>query len=193
MLRVERVVAGDADELPHQSGTSDGEYRLLQDGVVRWTVRIDFGDAGHVPFREEVVWESAGVAAIGGGDRVHLLDLETGAPLREVEVPSFFGHLALATPSACDRDELLLVLGWADVHAIGRDLSIRWIARGVAVDGITFDQANQGTLVVSAEMDPPGGWFTVTLDARDGRELERHPAFTSGHDDDDLSGSGGEA
>lgn len=98
---------------------------------------------------------------------------------------SKFGHLALAVVPAlaagADEGELLLILGWNDVHAIARDLSTRWIARDVAVDGLVFGAVDGSLLAVHAEMDPPGGWFAVTLDARDGRELGRQPAFTPGY------------
>ena len=56
-----------------------------------------------------------------------------------------------------------------------------WIARDVAVDGIVFGEVEGPLLTVHAEMDPPGGWFAVTLDARDGRELDRQPALTPGY------------
>lgn len=140
-----------------------------------WTVGIGFQEDAHVPFHGEVVWEYAGVVAIGGGNRVYLLDIQTGDLRGEIEVPSLFGHLALAGQA---NDELLLILGWTDVHAIESDLSTRWIAHHIAIDGLTFERSHEGTCIVHAEMDPPGGWFKVTLDASDGHEISRTPAFS---------------
>jgi hypothetical protein len=181
VLHVERVASGDvAGAERHLGSGGGGVYRLLRDGDPLWAVSIGFDNSvfeySRVPFHDEVVWERAGVVAVGGGDRVYLLDIQTGDLRREVEVPSLFCELALA--GAEDGQELLLILGWSDVHALGRDLSTRWVARHVALDGLTFERSYEGTCVVHAEMDPPGGWFEVTLDACDGHEVGRKPAFS---------------
>ena len=86
-----------------------------------------------MPFHGEVVWERVGIVAIGSGNRVYLLDIHTGDLRREVEAPSLIGHLSMAGQA---HDELLLILGWTDVHPIESDLSTRWIARHIAVDGL---------------------------------------------------------
>ena len=43
----------------------------------------------------------------------------------------------------------------------------------VAVDGIVFGEICDNTIIVSAEMDPPGGWVDVALDLLTGAELWR--------------------
>lgn len=163
--------------------TASGEgsiYVLRRGEAVLWSVGIGFGDASHVPFREELVWERAGVAALGGGDAVYVLDLETGALRARWAVPSLFGHLSLVSVPAPDggTEELLLLLGWTDVHAMDDRLQPRWVARDVAMDGIVFLEVRRGTLVLSAEMDPPGGWEDVALDSATGvtrwRGVEPH-------------------
>ncbi|MDI3285794.1 hypothetical protein [Polyangium sp. 15x6] len=150
-------------------------YVLERGGEIVWSVGIDLGDASQVPFREELVWESAGVVIVGGGDTVFVLDIETGVRRAAIAVPSLFGHLALTTVPAPGRgeEELLFILGWTDVHAIDGRLETRWIARDVAVDGIVFHEVRGDAVVVSAEMDPPGGWVEVALDARTGIEVSR--------------------
>jgi len=65
------------------------------------------------------------------------------------------------------------LLGWRAVHAPARELSVRWVARDVAVDGLVFGDLTAGGVRLSAEMDPPGGWVDVGLDLRTGRELWR--------------------
>ena len=89
-------------------------------------------------------------------------------------MPSFFGELSL---QRVEGTEWLFVLGWRDVHAFTPDLEEQWVSRDVAVDGITDGTVEGSVLHVHAEMDPPGGWFSVQLDVRTGRELAR-PAFT---------------
>lgn len=75
------------------------------------------------------------------------------------------------------------MLGYCDVIALDRSLAIRWTAQDIAVDGITgADGCSDGDmLIVQAEMDPPGGWFEVALDARTGRELRRVPRLSPGY------------
>jgi hypothetical protein len=150
------------------------------DGSSRWKVALDLGGMSPSPFREEAIWAEAGVAAIGGKSVVLLLELSSGAERRRISVPSYFGHLSV---QLVDGVEWLFVLGWADVHAFAPNLEEQWVSRGVAVDGITGGTVEGDILHVNAEMDPPGGWFSVQLDVRTGRELAREPAFT-----DDYAG-----
>jgi len=74
-----------------------------------------------------------------------------------------------------------VVLSYTDVIALDASLSIRWIARDVAIDGLTGADgcALDDVLIVHAEMDPPGGWFDVALDARTGREFGRTPSLSA--------------
>jgi hypothetical protein len=161
---------------PARVDAFDHAYVMLADGVPSWQVILSWGEHAAVPFREEAIWPAAQVAVIGGGGIVHFLDLETGASRHQLELPCRFGHLALA-------DDTLFILGWTDLIAIERTLDTRWWARDVAVDGIVFDSVTGPFVRIAAEMDPPGGWFDVTLDAATGREIARHPAFS-----DDYAG-----
>jgi hypothetical protein len=162
----------------------DGTCVLRDGDVERWRVSPAFGDAtAWNPFREALVWSGARLVVAAAGDHVHLLDLDTGNPRATLDLsPDHFGHLALieliaVTPTT----DLLLVLGWTDIRAYDSTASLRWHARNVAVDGITFDCLQASVLRVHAEMDPPGGWFAVSLDPATGRELDRQPAFLPGY------------
>ncbi len=150
-------------------------YVVRDDGEVLWTVGIDFGDVSHVPFREELFWEATNTVVIGGGNVVYVFDVLNGVVRAKVPVPSFFAHLAIATIATAGgvAEEFLFILGWADVHAIDSQLETRWTARDVAVDGVVFREICDNVIVVSAEMDPPGGWVDVALDALTGAELWR--------------------
>ncbi|NMO14209.1 hypothetical protein HPC49_28830 [Pyxidicoccus fallax] len=146
-----------------------------RDGSILWKVDLDFGDMSSSAFREAAIWADAGVAAIGGGSVVLLLDLSSGEEKRRICVPSCFGSLSL---QRVEGAEWLFVLGWTDVHAFTPDLKEQWVSRDLAVDGIVGGTVEGSVLHVHAEMDPPGGWFSVQLDVRTGRELAREPAFT---------------
>ncbi|MRG98398.1 hypothetical protein [Polyangium spumosum] len=178
MYTVKRLEGSDAPRPARWLGASEGNegpiYVLERGDEVVWSVGIDFGRASFVPFREELVWESADAIVLGGGDTVYVLDIGTSALRATIAVPSRFGHLALApVPTPDGGEEFLFVLGWTDVHAVDRRLETRWIARNVAVDGIVFHEIRGDALIVSAEMDPPGGWVEVALDIRTGSELSR--------------------
>lgn len=158
---------------------------VLRDGTVeRWRVSPPLGDASAWnPFREAIVWPRTRSVVAAAGNLVHLLDLDTGEPLTTFDLaPDHFGHLALVElPDTAPTTDLLLVLGWSDVRAYNSTTSLRWHTRDVAVDGITFGEIQGTVLSLHAEMDPPGGWFAVSLDITTGRELERHPAFLPGY------------
>ncbi|MDI1443516.1 hypothetical protein [Polyangium sp. 6x1] len=178
MHTVKRLEGPDAPIPTRWLGGGDDEgpvYVFARENEILWSVGIDFGEASHVPFRAELVWESVGVVVLGGGDIVYILDIRTGDVRATLAVPSHFGHLALAPVPAPGggEEEFLFLLGWTDVHAVDRRLELRWAARDVAVDGIVFREIRGDALIVSAEMDPPGGWVEVALDIRTGAELSR--------------------
>lgn len=118
------------------------------------------------------------MAVGGGGAAVHFLDLQNGARRGLLEVPCLFGHLELDEGELGHRPEVLYVLGWTDIVAIDPRLHVRWWARNVAVDGVIFYDATGANLRFGVEMDPPGGWFRIEIDAETGRELSRVPNFT---------------
>lgn len=157
---------------------------LWQGDVERWRTSLGLGEAAAwSPFSEAIIWPRARRVVAGAGDRVHLLDLDTGTLCGTLDLsPDLFGYVELVDVADGDSTtDLLLVLGWTDVRAYTADASLLWHARHVAVDGITFDALHGSILRLRAEMDPPGGWFAVSLDAATGRELDRHPAFLPGY------------
>ncbi len=146
-------------------------YVAHTDDGALWTRVLDF-HVSHVPFREELIWEEASVVAIGGGDCVHFLSEEAGASVKVLQLgDDFFGHFG---PDAGETlGDFIYVLGWRHVFAIDTSLSVRWTSKDVAVDGITWQGQDGERIVLSAEMDPPGGWERVVLDARCGLVLAR--------------------
>ncbi|HRI68762.1 MAG TPA: hypothetical protein PK156_31250 [Polyangium sp.] len=156
-------------------GHKGSVYMIRRNDDPIWSVGIDFGDSSHVPFREELYWASTRTFVIGGGNVAYFFDARSGDLQTTIAVPSLFGHFALvAIPTASGAaEEVLLVMGWTDVHAIGSQLETRWIARDIAVDGIVFVAVRDCAVILSAEMDPPGGWVDVALDVHTGAELWR--------------------
>lgn len=139
-------------------------------GETVWSVELRLDTSG-TPFREEVVWPAASVVAIAGGPTVHFLSPDSGAVLRSLSLDDdLFGHFGPA-----DRD-VMYVLGWRNVIAVDRTLAVRWVSRDVAVDGITWKGESRNRIQLSAEINPPGGWVDVELDAVTGRELARTEA-----------------
>jgi len=165
-------------------------------GEPRWSVRVDPSALRRACFREAFLWQPAGVACVGAAEHVWLFDLASGALRMQLNLNDFhpsafsqfghFGHAALT-----DGTDLLFVLSYTDVIALDASLSIRWIARDVAIDGLTGAHgcALDDVLIVHAEMDPPGGWFDVALDARTGRELGRALHVSLEHIAADSTGS----
>lgn len=137
-----------------------------EDEIV-WRVEVRLDMAG-TPFRQEAVWVEASVVVIAGGPEVHFLSTESGRIVKTILLgDDLFGHLG-----PTDQD-VLYILGWENVTAIDKTLAVRWISREIAVDGIVWRGSEGDCIKLSAEMDPPGGWIDVELDATTGRELRR--------------------
>lgn len=145
-----------------------GDTYMAREGErIVWTVELRLG-MSKTPFREEVFWPAASVVAIAGGDAVHFLAAESGVITKTLSLgDDLFGHFG--DPGG----DVLYVLGWRDVVAVDRSLAVRWVSAHVAVDGITWRGLDDDRIKLSAEMDPPGGWVDVELDAITGREIAR--------------------
>jgi hypothetical protein len=117
-------------------------------------------------FHEHVFWPAASVIAVGAEASVELFDAGTGALVKSVSLDGDrFGHFGPP------QGEVLYVLGWRDVTAIGRALEVAWRSVDVAIDGILWRGQSGGRIQLSAELDPPGGWVDVELDMATGRKL----------------------
>ena len=146
-------------------------YVAHTENGVAWTTELRF-DMGGMPFREERIWPRASVVAIGGGNGVHFLAIDSGTIVETLLLEhDYFGHFGP------DDDEVsgdvLYILGWCHVVAVDATLAVRWISRDIAVEGIVWVAQRGERIILSAEMDPPGGWERVVLDAKNGCELVR--------------------
>lgn len=130
-------------------------------------VRRDPSAALTNPFRETLIWKRAGLAVSGADDEVLFLDLVTHELRGRLTLEGdWFGSFGQ------DPDEALHVLGWRHVVAVRPDLSVAWISRWIAVDGIVWQKHEAGRIYLSAEHDPPGGWLDVVLDDQTGHIVE---------------------
>lgn len=130
---------------------------LNAQGLIMWRTPLDRSEIESACFREARVWRAGGVACLGVAERVRFYNLETGALESELALDvlhpsglSLFGHFGEAILR--DGTELLTVLTYTDVIAIDATLEIRWIARNVAVDGVTFAGTRGDFILVNAEV-----------------------------------------
>jgi hypothetical protein len=119
-----------------------------------------------MPFHERIAWPAADVVAVGEGDVVRFLASDSGEIVKALALgDDRFGHFG-ESPA-----DVLYILGWRNVTAVDRTLAIKWVSVDVAIDGITWRGQLGDRIQLSAEMDPPGGWVDVELDAATGRQL----------------------
>ena len=172
MIEIKRIKKPTASDIDQWIGGLEGTdletrsvYRLSKNGSVVWCVAIAF-DAG--VFKEEIVWLKAGGAAIGGGDDLYVLSLTDGAILFHHKLNGYFGQMCLSPDKVS-----LYVSGATDLLALTTSLETAWYKKNLAVDGIIFDKISESVLHLSTEVDPPGGWEKVTVDATNGKEIDR--------------------
>ncbi|MDP3232734.1 MAG: hypothetical protein Q8N26_08160 [Myxococcales bacterium] len=144
----------------------EGRCALTLDGVVQWQADTGVSRAAGNPFREAIAWAEAGVVVVGGGTTMLALNGERGAVLARHDIPDGFGRFAVVTSRTLGP--LLLVLGWCHVVALDTKLEARWTAHDVAVDGLLLRACDGDVVLLSAELDPPGGWVDVALDVSSG-------------------------
>lgn len=152
----------------------DRTYTLRDDDTVVWRTTVAWSEPACFTFWAEVVWTAASVVAVGAGGEVAFLDLQTGRERMRFGVAGYFGYLELV-------DDDLFVLGCRRIARYRSSLERVWQSDDIAVDGITLGSVADGVVQVNCEMDPPGGWFAVTLDLATGTERSREPAFTDGY------------
>lgn len=152
-----------------ESGDGD-TVRLMHGDSPLWSI-----DCNGNPFFGLVSWPAARVVAIGAGSEVQLIDEENARLLYRIDlasgdVPDRFGQFG---EQPTDR---LFVLGWRNVVCVDTSLAVSWIRESVAVDGITWVGLAAGHVHLSAEIDPPGGWVPIALDAASGHEVSTRPS-----------------
>ena len=85
--------------------------------------------------------------------------------VENIKVNGYFGHFEVC-------EDRLYVLGCEDVMAFDRHMSLLWQSEPLAVDGVVCDQIDDDRMILSCEMDPPGGWVERIISLMDGSVID---------------------
>ena len=89
---------------------------------------------------------------------INMLDLK----VMHKEISGYFGHFEII-------DDNLYVLGCNNITAFDSCMNEKWISEDIAVDGVLLNAIEGDFVVVSCEMDPPGGWVNKRIRLSDGK------------------------
>ena len=106
---------------------------------------------------------TAGVLAVGFGDRLRLVSL-TDKGQREHRLDSYFVELHQA-------EDALLALSGSGILRLDREGRAVWQRSGLGIDGVVMREVKDGAIYGEGEWDPPGGWRPFTLDFATGKQL----------------------
>ena len=95
---------------------------------------------------------------------IYLVDLKDHK-IENIKVAGYFGYFEV-------NKDVLYVLGCEDVMAFSSKLDLLWKCDTLAVDGIICDRIEDDAMILSCEMDPPGGWVTRKISLLDGHIIE---------------------
>lgn len=85
--------------------------------------------------------------------------------VRNIKIKGYFGYFEI-------YNDVLYVLGCENIVAIGHDFELIWESDVLAVDGVVCDCIKDYTMMISCEMDPPGGWIERTISLTDGKIIQ---------------------
>jgi hypothetical protein len=142
-------------------------FELWEKGSLVWRVNIAW-EYVCSPFQAQLYWQQANAVLFGANDEFYALAVADGAVILHRKVPMYFGYFAINP-----FHDMLFVLAGQEVLAFNSHLQEIWSTQGLAVDGVVLKEIGENSLIVEAEMDPPGGWQRVIIDIKTGRELLR--------------------
>ena len=141
------------------SGLGTPDKYILLDRDDQPVLRVDaYANSNEsYAFQDALVW--CGLLAVGWGDRVYLVQLESQV-IVDHALGAYFGHLYA-------EKEYLLVASGERVLRIASDGSVAWQSDVLGIDGVIIDDVVDGIITGSGEWDPPGGWqpFQIRLDS----------------------------
>ena len=101
---------------------------------------------------------------IGVNDKVFFINMNS-FECRQIYVQMYFGYFYIC------RD-MLFVLSGNGAIAFDNKINEVWRQSMLAEDGVVVkEMENDNVLVLSCEMDPPGGWVTRKINIYDGKEI----------------------
>ncbi|MBD5470447.1 MAG: hypothetical protein HDR19_04880 [Lachnospiraceae bacterium] len=134
-------------------------YYVLKNGIPFLRVEVDLTSSS---FDTAVVFYET--LCIGVEDKVFFIDMNNFI-CREICVQMYFGYFYT-------YKNLLLVLSGNGVIAFDNNMHEKWRQPELAVDGMVVNEIeNDNVLVLSCEMDPPGGWITKRINIFNGKEM----------------------
>ena len=78
------------------------------------------------------------------------------------KISGYFGHFRII-------DDCLYVSGMNNITAFDACMNEKWTSEDIAVDGALLHEIEGDSIVVSCEMDPPGGWVDKRIRLSDGK------------------------
>lgn len=137
---------------------SDICYTVMKNGRDVLCVTVD--ETGN-PFDDAYIFGEW--LCIGCYDKVYIVDIET-KKYTVTEVPMYFGYFR-------ELGDRLYIFTGVGVIAYDRDMHRLWQNDALAVDGVTGGELTEDGryLMISCEMDPPGGWVDKMIDTETGR------------------------
>lgn len=144
----------------HYLKLGSGKYYALEmNGQSFLRVEVDHDDWN--PFNSATVWGR--FFCLGTGSGIISVDLNT-FEYRRIEVDFYIGYFY-------EYGGMLFAASASGVLAFDEEMNLLWRNETIAVDGVTVGGIENGTLCVSCELDPPGGWVDKRLDITNGKLL----------------------
>lgn len=148
-------------EVPATFGAPDLYGLVSAAGEPQLRFDLYLGRCEYHCFQEAAIWN--GFVVIGFGERLHLVDIQSGRHL-EFKLGSYFGSLWL-------EEAFLLAASAQQVFCIGSDGALLWCSPQLGIDGVVMHEVINQILRGSGEWDPPGGWKDFSLSLEDGTLL----------------------
>lgn len=137
----------------------DRFYYVLKNGIPFLRVEVDLTSSS---FDTAVVFYET--LCIGVKDKVFFINMNN-FECREICVQMYFGYFYI-------YKDMLLVLSASGVIAFDNNMHEKWRQSELAVDGVVANEIeNDNVLVLSCEIDPPGGWITRRINIFNGKEM----------------------
>ena len=89
---------------------------------------------------------------------IHMRDLN----VIHKEISGYFGRFRII-------DDCLYVSGMNNITAFDACMNEKWTSEDIAVDGVLLHEIEGDSIVVSCEIDPPGGWVDKKIRLSDGK------------------------
>ena len=91
---------------------------------------------------------------------INMLDLK----VIHKDISGYFGYFEII-------DDNLYVLGCNNITAFDSCMNEKWTSKDIAVDGVILKEIEGDSIVVSCEMDPPGGWVNKRISLSSGKQI----------------------